>query len=424
MIIVLRSVLYAAVLWASSFYCLIANAASGPNYGNGPSVFVPFVNAPLPPNTQPKIRVGFPNGGQPFTATMDTGSVGFMVGSNYFTPPGPSDPTYIGPGTETLNSSDTTINGYWYSATVILYSGSTNVATSTVPVLAVTQTCTATAHPGGWCPPGSPAPDPNEAYLGIGFGPGSPQGTPDKNVFLNVTGIPSPGYTLSAAGVQIGLNAANTQGFALIKLEPLLAPVATQWQNVSFSLQVPTSPNLLTDWQHMPATITVNGVSTSGTVKFDTGVSTGILTPPVGLTVPVGTGPTNAQCSASYQPTPSCAVTGTHIQVAFPSRINPVASLNYTIGPNNGPQNGNPISPFGLTVANTITPPRAPFLNTSVAFLQAFDYLYDAANGFLGLKALTIAHILPARLPWRSVAFFSAFSIRPDRFSAGLHSPP
>jgi hypothetical protein len=126
----------------------------------------------------------------------------------------------------------------------------------------------------------------------------------------------------------------------------------------------------------------------------------------VGLTVPVGTGPTNAQCSASYQPTPSCAVTGTHIQVAFPSRINPVASLNYTIGPNNGPQNGNPISPFGLTVANTITPPRAPFLNTSVAFLQAFDYLYDAANGFLGLKALTIS---PYSASTPSVALGSVF---------------
>ena len=43
---------------------------------------------------------------------------------------------------------------------------------------------------------------------------------------------------------------------------------------------------------------------------------------------------------------------------------------------------GNPVSPFAVSVEQN----SAPFLNTTVRFLQAFNYIYDAANGFIGLK--------------------------------------
>jgi hypothetical protein len=88
-----------------------------------------------------------------------------------------------------------------------------------------------------------------------------------------------------------------------------------------------------------------------------------------------------AECNSP--PPPSCAATGTSVQASFTSLTNPVASLKYTVGANNGSQNGNPISPLALTVNYN----RQPYLNTSVAFLQAFEYFYDAANGFIGLKA-------------------------------------
>src|SRR5262249_53749890 len=219
-------------------------------------------------------------------------------------------------------------------------------------------------------------------YFGIGFsgGAGQPQGTPDKNAFLNVTNIPgsallpSPGYILSTQGVQIGLTSSNTQGFALIKLQPLLAPNSTQWQ------PAPASPNVLTDWQHARGTITVNGKSGTGSILFDTGVSTAFLTPPVGVKPQTGTGPNGAECNGSTPPT--CAVTGTSIHVSFSTLINAVASLAYTVGPNNGPQNGNPVSPYAASIEYN----GAPFLNTTVRFLQAFNYIYDAANGFIGLK--------------------------------------
>ena len=154
-------------------------------------------------------------------------------------------------------------------------------------------------------------------YFGIGFagGAGQPQGTPDKNAFLNVTSIsgsgllPSPGYILSTQGVQIGLTSINTQGFALIKLEPLLAPDSTQWQTA------PASANVLTDWQHARGTITVNGRSGSGSILFDTGVTTAFLTPPIGVTPKTGMGPSGAECNGSNPP--SCAVSGTKVQVSL-----------------------------------------------------------------------------------------------------------
>jgi hypothetical protein len=390
MIITLRSVVYAAILLVTSVYSLTAKGDDGPSYGSGPTVFVPFVNAmdlSNPSNyVSPLIKVGFnsPNN-TGFNVTMDTGSVGIIVGSSYFSPPGTSDPSFIGQGTETLTSSGFMYTGDWYETTVNLFDGPTIVAISRVPVMAVTTiTCIPDARD---CNPGNPA---ETNYFGIGFagGSGQPQGTPDKNAFLNVMSMsgsvippwPSPGYILSTQGVlkgvQIGLTSSNTQGFAMIKLEPLLAPTLAQWQ------AMPESPNVLTDWQHARATITVNGKSGSGGILFDTGVSTSFLTPPIGVTPNTGMGPPNAECNGGPNG-PTCAVSGTTVRVSFPNQTTPVASLNYTVGPNNGSQVGNPVSPFAVSVDEDN---GAPFLNTSVRFLQAFNYLYDAANGFIGLQ--------------------------------------
>jgi hypothetical protein len=386
MVIILRSVVYAALLLVSSVYSWTAKGDAGPPY-NGPSVFVPFVNASDVSNqllyVSPQISVGFnspnaTNAHPMFSVTMDTGSVGIVVGSDYFTPPGTSDPSFIGPGSETLTSSGVIFTGYWYKATVNLYNVSTIAAQSTVPVMAVTNvSCQPDARA---CTPGTGH---DAHYFGIGFGGGAgqPQGTPDKNAFLNVTKItgngllPSPGYILSTQGVQIGLTSINTQGFAMIKLEPLLAPDSTQWQTP------PASASVLTDWQHARATITVNGRSGSGGILFDTGVTTAFLTPPIGVTPMTGKGPSGAECNGSKPP--SCAVSGTKVQVSLSNQLIPVASWNYTVGANNGSQGGNPVSPFAVSVEQN----GPSFLNATVRFLQAFNYLYDAANGFIGLKA-------------------------------------
>lgn len=362
-------------------------AAPSPHYGDV-SVFVPFVNAAALGDptkyVSPEIQVGFaePNAvGPSFAVTMDTGSVGIIVGSNYFAPPaaGRDDASFIGPGSETLTSSGVIVAGDWYKTTVKLFNGDTLVATSTVPVLAVSKV---SCEPNARDCHVSDSSGANTHYFGVGFagGAGQPQGTPDKNAFLNVTSVvgsallPSPGYILTTQGAQIGLTPANSQGFALIKLEPVLAPNATQWQTP------PASAELLTDWQHTKGVITVNGKSAPGVVLFDTGVSTGFLTPPLGMSPLTGTGPAGAECNGSTPP--SCAITGTSVRASFPQLPFPIASLSYSVGAGNGPQSGNPVSPFAVAVDHN----GAAFLNTTVRFLQAFDYMYDAANGFTGLR--------------------------------------
>jgi hypothetical protein len=393
MITIFRFVVYTIILLVSSVYSLTARADSGPPYSsNGASVFVPFINATqLSDPSQyvsPQIKVGFnsPNATDvhpAFNVTMDTGSVGIIVGSSYFNPPanGRLDPSFVGPGSETLTSSGIIFNGDWYKTSVNLYNGNTVVASSIVPVMAITKvSCEPNARACNPSTIGSTAADTH--YFGIGFagGAGQPQGTPDKNAFLNVTSIswsgllPSPGYILSTQGAQIGLTSSNTQGFAMIKLQPLLAPTSIQWQTT------PASANVLTDWQHARGTITVHGRSGSGGILFDTGVTTGFLTPPIGVTPQTGLGPSGAECNGSNPP--SCAVSGTSVQVSFSNVNIPVVAWKYTVGANNGSQSGNPVSPFAVSVEQN----NAPFLNTTVRFLQAFNYIYDAANGFIGLK--------------------------------------
>jgi hypothetical protein len=366
--------------------------ADPPAYAsNATSVFVPFSNATsLPITLGPQIRVGFPgnagsNGETPFSVTMDTGSVGLYMGSDYFTPPanGSSDPSFVGTCTETLTSSGVVFTGALYRSAVNLYAGGNVVATATVPVCAVSAvSCTPTAR--ACNPDASPA---DVHYFGVGFGQeqaGQPNGTPDKNPFLNITSagslspVPAYGYILTTAqgqpGAVIGLTPGNTQSFALIGLAPY----------PEYPPSNPASALITSEFQKAQGTITVNGVSSTGIILFDTGVSTGFLTPPLGLAVATGPGPSGAECNGNTPPT--CAVAGTSVGVSFsdpPSPANPappgIAAFSYVVG-----SDASPISPFALTVV----PRGAPFLNTTLSFLNAFDYLYDGTYGFIGLKAL------------------------------------
>ena len=174
---------YAVILLISWTHSLTAKGDVGPPYpSNGASVFVPFVNTKELSNpsqyVSPQIRVGFnsPNATYAYPAfnvTMDTGSVGIIVGSSYFKPPanGRLDPSFIGPGSETLTSSGIIFSGDWYKTIVNLYNGNAVVASSTVPVMAVTKvSCEPNARE---CDPstiGGTAP--RTHYFGIGFAGG------------------------------------------------------------------------------------------------------------------------------------------------------------------------------------------------------------------------------------------------------------
>jgi uncharacterized protein with beta-barrel porin domain len=352
---------------------LCVAAASGAAGGQGTSnlytdptsVTVPFTNVQSG-QTQldalPQLKIGFNGSSTTRIVTMDTGSTGILVSPDVFTPP--AGAVSLGPGTQTYTSSGIVNHGTWYQANVDLYSGTNVVATASVPVLVVaSQTCLQNAR--SCVPTSSPS---GVSLFGIGFGQeaaGQPQGFPNRNAFLNIvsTGAggppPSPGYLLTATGVQLGLTAANTQGFAMVKLAP-------------------DPPNSIggSEWLRAPASVVVNGVVGSGTILTDTGVSGMFLTPSPGTSVQTITIP-GAECNSS------CAATGTTVAVFMPGQTSPVASYQFAVGRGGGPQTGNPLAPDFVTVDAAGNP---TFVNTSFHFLNGFDYFYDEANGFVGYR--------------------------------------
>lgn len=206
-------------------------------------------------------------------------------------------------------------------------------------------------------------------YFGVGFGQekaGQPNGTPDKNAFLNVIKINgaavtsfAKGYVITPQGVTLGLTAANTAGFRFAKLEP----------NPPYG-----------DWKRIPATITANGVSGPGTMLTDTGISYSYLTPPTGAsvaTIPVETA--RGKC-VQFKP---CAAPGTVISVAVGDPASPALSYSITIG-----AEGIPVpaaSAPGWVTVNVRG--LSPFLNTSYHFFNVFNYVYDFADGIVGFQA-------------------------------------
>ena len=157
------------------------------------------------------------------------------------------------------------------------------------------------------------------------------------------------GYLVSSGGVSVGLTAGNTQGdFAYIKLE-----------------------RAGDDWAATPVCIAVNGATPAacGTLLMDTGVTA------MYLTVPDSQAPDAILTSTGRSPT---LVDGTKLTISIPTEAAPQALYGFTVG-----GAGNPLAPARLILVSRLRP---PFVNTSVHFLNGFDYLYDADGGFVGFR--------------------------------------
>jgi len=239
-----------------------------------------------------------------------------------------------------------------------------SVTTAPMPVLAVTRIeCTATARR---CTPNeSPR---GVSMLGIGFGrPSSTelnddqaQGRINKNAFLNIATINGDGsnvaplrrgYIVTRQGVHIGLTADNTRGdFAYVKL----APAATG-----------------RDWAPLPACIAINDATPAacGSLLMDTGVTT------MYMTVPDDQAPPDSRTRDGRSPTLRA---GTQVAILIPAEENATARYTFKLG-----DDGNSLAPAHLVLVDRA---RAPFVNTSVRFLNGFDYLYDADGGYVGLR--------------------------------------
>jgi len=351
-------------------------------YQNPSSVFVPFALGSSPSGNR---LVGLPhlsislNDGTAQPMTMDTGSTGIIVSPDIFTPP--ANAISNGAGTQIYNSTGIKSTGTWYITDVAIHDPNSGavLATANVPVLLVnSQTCLPHARNCTIVAGSTPS---GVAMFGIGFGQEpaqQPQGVPANNPLLNITGLsgdgmPSHGYVLDTAGIQIGLTPNNTQGFAMVKLAP--STTASTYAPGSPNAFVSTLPNR-PDWMRAPASIVVNGAVGNGTMLMDTGVPGMFLTAPPDAIVQ-----TNTNLALGCKT--SCAAANTAIQVIMPGQTTPIASYNFTLGPGGTLQPGNLLAPLDISVD---TPNVNTYVNTTFNFLNGFNYFYDYDNGFVGFQ--------------------------------------
>jgi hypothetical protein len=327
--------------------------------------YLPYLNAPTGDIARvPRLRISF--GARSYDVEMDTGSTGVVVSADKI--PNIDRLQSLGPGELTYSSSGRVMIGKWIvTPMTIAGANGARVTTAPIPVLAVTRI---------ECTPQARRCTPNDAprgvsMLGIGFArrhDHQPQSGPDRNPFLNVARLdgdgpnPAPlrrGYIVTRRGVHVGLTAANTQGdFAYVKLGRAADD---------------------RDWEATPVCISVNGATPAacGTVLVDTGVRT------MYLTVPESQATDAILLQYGRRAT---LVDGTKLAISIPTADAPQASYQFTVG-----DRLNPLAPDNLILVSRT---RAPFVNTSLRFLNGFDYLFDADGGFAGFRRT--GHAAPA----------------------------
>jgi hypothetical protein len=344
----LRSILVVAALAPlAAVGAARAQQAPWTQYQGLSALEIPFANGPINAAYVPQIWLRLP-GSAPRRFSLDTGSTGIVVAAEHFTPR-PGD-VAGGPGRMIYNSSGRVLNGERYLTDVVIQrDGSTPLATARVEVLRVTH-ITCLEHARNCRPEQNPR---DVAFMGVGFDRERSQGTaagPARNPFTSLVSLASgaplssvrPGYVMTRTTVYLGMTAELTYGFAFVKLEP------------------GTAPSGAPDWSSAPMTVSVDDVEGSGTILMDTGINYMFLSPPAGTRLEQG----------------KRAPAGTRIAVYLPDRRSPQpAFYAFTVG-----ERGNPLQPEKVEVVRD----RSVFVNTGRMFLEGFDYLYDAAGGYVG----------------------------------------
>jgi len=312
------------------------------------AIEVPFANGPIHMTGVPQVWIKL-HGAPPRRFGMDTGSTGIVVAAEHYTP-APGDVSG-GPGRLVYTSSGRILNGERYTTNVEILGGrEVPAATARVQVLRVTSiSCLERARD---C---RPEQNPRGvAFMGIGFARNAAQSTEadaPKNPFTNIVALASgapaasirPGYVITRQAVHLGMTPELTRNFAFVKLEP-----------------GPLSDSGAPTWAPAPMTVSVDGVEGNGQILMDTGINYMFLSPPEGTRLWRG------------ERVPS----GTTISIYLPDRRNPQpAFYTFTVG-----ERGNPLHPERVEVVHD----AGVFVNTSRLFLEGFNYLYDAAGGYVG----------------------------------------
>jgi len=338
----------AAAFLAGLVVALPAAAQNAPPqaYHGLNAVAIPYANGPVRMEHVPEIWLRLP-GGEARRFGMDTGSTGIVVSSEHYIP-GPND-VAGGPGQLVYNSSGRVLHGtHWTTDVEIMHDRERPAATARVQVLRVERiTCLAHARD---C---EPRERPNGvSFMGVGFGRNSARGmvpTVQRNPFIALTslasGVPAntvrPGYIVTREGIHLGMTPELTRNFAFVKLTPK-AMVGG-----------------LPEWDSAPLTVSVDGVTGTGTSLMDTGINYMFLSPPAGTSLVHG----------------RLAPRGTSISIWLPGQTRPNATYAFTVG-----DRRSPMHPAKVEVVRD----PGTFVNTGRMFLQGFDYLYDARGGYVG----------------------------------------
>lgn len=340
-------------------------------------------------------------GGYSGPVQLDTGSRGFWMNYKY----APADYTSGVPGYIFYWSSGRANIGYWYPVQVTLTNavaqgGATTTATATVPVLFVYQVeCLAGSWPNACSSPGTSQSISESAVgmMGIGFdrtghgtgygtdvvsptGPGTSDNLQIVNPFLNLSdmqaGTMRAGYILSQNGITLGLTAQNTASgsngssspYAYAKLIPTGTP------------SVQGSP---TDWQVMTGSVVIGGQTyQSQQAVVDIGISNALVTTNNNGALPGSTTVGGQIYLSSATGMMQVNLLGLPGLVGYSFSVpNPAFSTSYSTA----------VTPINVAVSpaqDVWWTGESPdtLINTGIFALNAFNYLYDATGGYIGLQ--------------------------------------
>lgn len=326
------------------------------------AVTLPYLNAPAEgePIRRPP-TLGLSLGGPVRRAVMDTGSTGVVVSATAIA--GFDALPVLGPGTLTYTSSGRVMRGVYVRTPVtVIGADGTQFTTRPIPVLAVTRIdCLATAR--DCVPIAAPR---RVAMLGVGFARArdrQPGAGPERNPFLalpgmgdkGVPGTLGRGYVVGRRAVQVGLAAADKAGFSRVRL---------------------TADAKTGDWSPTPACLALDARTppACGTLLLDTGVTTMFLTLPDAQTLGL----------EELDPRGERVVADGVPLAVRPGPRAGAPAYGFTVG-----DRADPVAPEGVILVGGGT--RAPFVNTTVRALNAFDYLFDADAGEVGFRPLSPA---------------------------------
>jgi hypothetical protein len=351
-------------------------------HGFTTEVTIPFdyseLNADVPftGDVYTAVQIGSGSTATTYHPIIDTGTCGFVVSANGFPDWNSSSASAYPVGWEFLSSSKRLYSGHWIPKDIYFTNSDVRVKSS-IPILAVeavtvcpnynetTDTNVCPTPTNSTAPVVTPMPT-GIQVMGVGFGreaDGQPQGTPDKNAFLNVQsidGIPvlhdplfRNGYIIAKDGVTIGLTEANTAGMNFSKLT--LRPNAIDSQ----------------DWSSVQACMSVDGANcTIGPALIDTGVAQMYMTLPLGTKV-----------NRTITPLLNNGST-VDVRIGIPGDI--VAAEHFIVGDAAGINEGVVPSSVRLSLADPIRNP--PHVNTGRHFLRAWKVSFDACGGFMGFS--------------------------------------